>query len=692
MPKKTLKPTQIVTVGLIALMLLSCFFSVEHAANGQNVIFAVQPSGSAAEIAALEASIGANGGWNYNLQTIYDGIALGETTVAELQAAVDSLSITSTAAAETVFYWYHELGKFGVGINATTIEAALNETNMLPGVGGLPDDYSDGGKPAFILYNRYDLYAYQWASQLGYDASKWNLPKAYDVFNSDVISYGKPILYVEANNGSAIDYGPRYYDECAETFDMYLTFWLLGIPDALSQAEGWWNWTNSNLWNTSGYPGGSFYEYAQDWVLIECEAGGMDQLIWKLCYYDPTVQNVNNIFTDMETRLLSQGWSSPGWRNYTSVHATFLSGSFENAQERLWNTINYWSAMLGFYGNMTADMQSQVDGLLDGSAGPAPAWSLLLRSELYNNATGMFKTISNMIPDSGDAEATADAAVLISLLSTVPVSGALAVPMDDCSYQDINNIIDAGVSSINVTSYTVRVSVAKPGTFLSTFGTNIFEYNLESAGVWQLTFSSDWNSITAKTLVSPLQPKIYLGETLTDAVAIYASRVNGAAIDPVGLVEVNVGGSQTFTYQADSGYQVSQVLVDGSPVPITGSYTFTNLLENHNISVSTAPDATSHPTPPLTPTAAPTTPSPSSSPTPVAPPTQSSSPLIQNATSTPTTSPTPKTHGSSATIQLPLFLGALISFGVILAASLFLTSHLRKHRNLSLDDSQKTSA
>ena len=50
---------------------------------------------------------------------------------------------------------------------------------MLPAVGGLPDDYSNVGTASFEVYNRYDLYAYHWAAQLGYETSKWNLTQAY---------------------------------------------------------------------------------------------------------------------------------------------------------------------------------------------------------------------------------------------------------------------------------------------------------------------------------------------------------------------------------------------------------------------------------------------------------------------------------------------------------------------------------
>ncbi len=512
MSKNTLnlKPKQAITLFLAFLLVLSCFADGVRFAGGETTIFSTQTDGSATAIAALENSIEDNGGWNSSLQTIYDGIALGQTTVNQLQNAVDSISISSASAAESVFYWYFQLSKFGVSINATTIEAALNEATMLPSVGGLPHDYSNSGTASFEVYNRYDLYAYQWAAQLGYETSKWNLTQAYTVFDNAINESGKPILWVGCNGkGSGIGYGPRYYDEGAETIDMYLTFWLLGIPGGLTQAEYWWNWENLHLWDANDSGDGGFYKYAINWTAFECEAGGLDQIIWKLYNYDPSIQNVTNLFTDMETRALSQGWSSPQWADNVAVHASGVNGSAINSQERLENTIMSWAAILGLYGNMTGTMQSQVQALLDGSAGSAPAWNLTLQSKLYDNDTDLFKGISDA---SDSVEDTADGAALLMLLSTVPVTGSLAVPLQDCTYQDINGVIDGGVSSIDLASRTVIVSVAKPGTFLSLFGTDIFEYNISTAGVWQLTFGNNWNSITSQTFVSTLpSSRIYIG-------------------------------------------------------------------------------------------------------------------------------------------------------------------------------------
>ncbi len=499
------KLLQITTVKLTAVLILSCFVGTTSFASGQTTNYSTQSEGSSSAISVLESKIEANGGWNSSLQTIYDGIVLGKTTVAQLQQAVDSINVSSTSAAESVFYWYIQLNKLGVSINSTTIEAALDAVTMLPNIGGLPFDYLNGETASFMVYNRYVLNAYQWAEQLNYQTSKWNISEAYAVFNDSVTAYGKPVLCVGSNGvGWGIKYGPRYYDECAQTIDMYLNFWLLGIEDGLTQAKHWWNWENANLWVNSS--SGSFYKYANKWNTFECEAGAFDQIIWKFYQYDSSIPNVENLFVDMETRALSNGWNSPQWADYVVVHAT------ENSQQRLENTINSWAAMLGFYGNLTSDMQNKIQALLDGSTGPAPAWNLIMQSKLYDETTGMFKMLSDT---SVSTEATADAAVLLMQLSTVPVTGALAVPLQDYRYQDINNIIDGGVSSLNLETHTLTLSVSKPGTFLSMLGTNIFEYNLNNIGVWQVNFADDWNNINSKTLVSELPNRSYLGNTET---------------------------------------------------------------------------------------------------------------------------------------------------------------------------------
>ncbi|MFN2167877.1 MAG: hypothetical protein ACK2U9_16655, partial [Anaerolineae bacterium] len=52
---------------------------------------------------------------------------------------------------------------------------------------------------------------------------------------------------------------------------------------------------------------------------------------------------------------------------------------------------------------------------------------------------------------------------------------------------------------------------------------------------------------------------------------------------PSGIVTVAPGGSATFNINADPGYQISDVLVDGQSLGSRGIYSFVNVWENHTI-------------------------------------------------------------------------------------------------------------
>lgn len=52
---------------------------------------------------------------------------------------------------------------------------------------------------------------------------------------------------------------------------------------------------------------------------------------------------------------------------------------------------------------------------------------------------------------------------------------------------------------------------------------------------------------------------------------------NGGSISPSGIVEVEDGGSVTFTITADPGYVLSELKVDGYTAEVSESYTFTNV-------------------------------------------------------------------------------------------------------------------
>jgi len=69
---------------------------------------------------------------------------------------------------------------------------------------------------------------------------------------------------------------------------------------------------------------------------------------------------------------------------------------------------------------------------------------------------------------------------------------------------------------------------------------------------------------------------------------ITPSAGSNGSISPSGATTVNSGDNQTFTITANSGYHISDVIVDGSSVGAVSTYTFSDVTANHTISATFA--------------------------------------------------------------------------------------------------------
>jgi len=66
--------------------------------------------------------------------------------------------------------------------------------------------------------------------------------------------------------------------------------------------------------------------------------------------------------------------------------------------------------------------------------------------------------------------------------------------------------------------------------------------------------------------------------------SILASADSGGSISPVGTTNVTYGSDRTYLVKANSGYRVSNVLVDGKSLGAVHRHTFDNVTTNHTIS------------------------------------------------------------------------------------------------------------
>jgi hypothetical protein len=96
-------------------------------------------------------------------------------------------------------------------------------------------------------------------------------------------------------------------------------------------------------------------------------------------------------------------------------------------------------------------------------------------------------------------------------------------------------------------------------------------------------------SSTSRSVSSTIAKSVF---TVTQAgtsgstYTITASAGVGGTISPSGSVSVAQGGGKAFIIAANTGYQISSVMVDGVSQGAVSSYTFSNVTANHTISAS----------------------------------------------------------------------------------------------------------
>lgn len=513
--------------------------------------------GSAAAIFNLINVIGWSSSYT-DLETLYSGISLGQVTLSRFQTALDdNLNPDSVFSQrwESILYWYCVLyNNFGI-TNQTTIEWALNNATMMSN--GLPDSITttsgvgsepSGGLQAWSLYDRYDIWGYMWANQWNYETSKWNYTQAFHTFNSSIYTLGEPCDMITNTSVacSEVRYGPRYYDEASETIDAYLEFNATNLENDVNDAVHWWNWMNQNLWNSTV---GAF-NYALNWAGYECESGGMEEIIWKLYYYDSTLGNITRMFSDISTRFLAEEWDSPQWGVTYNDTCFVVDHMFEfTNQQRLENTIMAWAAILGVYNQLPLANQIETQDMLNGSSYNGqnlPAWALLFDSTLYNATTGKFMW-QNTAPDS--LSATAAAADLILVQSVSPITGSLAIPIADYRYEYYDNIIDSGMWRIDFTTHSILLPVSTAGSFYFMFGSTPLIDNLNSAGLWNITFSSDWNSIVSTSVSDIPASRIILGTAVPSTVYLTIQSSTGGYITYSNGTTISAG---TYPYPYDA--------------------------------------------------------------------------------------------------------------------------------------------
>ncbi len=182
-------------------------------------------------------------------------------------------------------------------------------------------------------------------------------------------------------------------------------------------------------------------------------------------------------------------------------------------------------------------------------------------------------------------------------ISSVLVDGVSQGAVSSYTFTNVvaNHTISASFSLAPTTTYTIT-STAGAGGSISPSGTVAVSSGANQA--FNITPNSGYQIATV--VVDGVNQGALASYTFTNVTAnhaisatfsqitytISASAGAGGSISPSGTVVVPFGGSQTFTIVPNSGYQISNVLVNGSSVGAVSNYSFSNVNSNQTIAAS----------------------------------------------------------------------------------------------------------
>ncbi len=172
-------------------------------------------------------------------------------------------------------------------------------------------------------------------------------------------------------------------------------------------------------------------------------------------------------------------------------------------------------------------------------------------------------------------------------------------------------------SGVSLWRLIALVDDADPASFNDTFAAAGYSVQIMASDGFSRQFSSAdiarndgrivANRINGEYLSEDRFPLRFVGSGLTGGqmvskissidlfLTITASADTGGIIEPSGSITTPYDGSQTFAITPDTGYHVSDVLVDGESVGAVTSYTFENVTAAHTIDARFAADGSAAP-------------------------------------------------------------------------------------------------
>jgi len=154
---------------------------------------------------------------------------------------------------------------------------------------------------------------------------------------------------------------------------------------------------------------------------------------------------------------------------------------------------------------------------------------------------------------------------------------------------DASSTVELNWNMCNITTYVDAHSSVSPSNVTVPYGVGqIFSFNASPGYRFNVAVDGVSQGQISSYSFSNITESHTINVTSTQLFTITASAGGNGDITPSGSVILGSGENQQFNFTGNTGCHISKVLVDNASTSLADSYTFSNVQQNHTISVSFA--------------------------------------------------------------------------------------------------------
>lgn len=422
------------------------------------------------------------------------GVVMHKSNLSDFDTWITSRASVSDWKGVLAVKRYAEQAGYSSGVIDAEVKLALSNIPMFKKY-SLPIA-DPTGEGFFWPWERYVLYGYRYAQELNWETNRWNITSGFLALKSVRDSYGRAFYRCDPDVPTADSlFGTRWH-EAGSLMDCFFIFYKLGVKEALNYSVQEWMWLNSKLWSKN------HFNYAPSYPGWEFSGISVFPNAAKLDLNGTSLGNWSRVGADLQSRYINSSWSSPQWDGKYGVAVHHHPA---NLQQRLDGTLDAWIMLNTFYSLFSSRNRTNMRNMLEGNW-VMQAWVGLNESDLRQKTTNLFKLTS-----SSDYynSSTATAALCLFLMGISPQEGrGLAIPLTSDRHSDYSSL-NYRHFEFDYANHKIKIPVWGGTTLKFMYGDVASTKYFATTGIYSITFSSDWDSISRVTKVSNLYSNEY---------------------------------------------------------------------------------------------------------------------------------------------------------------------------------------